>query len=169
MSGTIRWALGLALALSVAVAAPAAAADTALDRLVGDLIATCAPSPTLQQLRRHYSNRFVPENKTPAVALAAALASLLGTPKVERGDGLVAVRVPISVTLRGLKVSELGFVIGIENGVATDMVTFAAPLDTVEAKFGDSVRRIRAKGVDGLEVLLESRGEGTDYICDRSM
>ena len=145
------------------------AAETAADKFVGEIVSTCALSATIKQVRGHYSNRFVPENKTAATELPKALKPFIGEAAAEKKEGYVAVRVPIKATVKGLKVVRVNFTIGVENGIDAQVVTFAAPLDMVEKKLGDTVRKIRAKGAEGLEVLLEPEGETTDYVCDHSM
>ncbi|MDK9695741.1 MAG: hypothetical protein OEL76_05065 [Siculibacillus sp.] len=168
----MRTALGTAMIVAViatTTATTAWAAETAADRFVGDLVATCALSTTVKQVRANLSNRFVPENKTAATDIPKALKPFLGEPTAEKKDGYVAVRVPIKATVKGLKVLRVNFTIGVENGIDAQVVTFAAPLDAVEQKLGDGVRKIRAKGAEGLEVLLEPEGDTTDYVCDHSM
>jgi hypothetical protein len=63
----------------------------------------------------------------------------------------------------------VSFTIGAQNGIDAQVVSFAAPLDAVETRLGDTVRKIRAKGQEGIEVLLEPEGDTTDYVCDHSM
>lgn len=156
-------------ALVVLTSVAASAAETAADRFVSDLVSTCAVSPTVKQLRAHLSNRFVPANKTAATEMPKALKPFLGEPAAEPKDGYVAVRVPIKATVKGLKVTRVSFTIGAQNGIDAQVVTFAAPLDAVETRLGDTVRKIRAKGQEGIEVLLEPEGDTTDYVCDHSM
>lgn len=161
---TVAAMIGVAL-----TATGATAAESAADRFVGDLVATCAPSPASKAVKAHLSNRFVPENRTPATPLPKALVGVFGEPTAERKEGYVVVRLPVAATVKGLKVIRVGFTIGVENGIDAQVVTFAAPLDAVEKKLGDTVRKIRAKGQEGLEVLLEPEGDTTDYVCDHSM
>ena len=153
----------------VSMAVGAKAAETAADKFVGALVSTCALSADVKQVRANLAARFVPENKVAATEMPKALKSFLGEPTAEKKDGYVAVRVPIKATVKGLKVSRINFTIGVENGIDAQVVTFAAPLDKVETALGDTVRKIRAKGAEGLEVLLEPEGETTDYVCDHSM
>lgn len=157
---------GLAVLLS---ASAALAAETAADKFVGEIVGACALSPTVKQVRANLSARFVPANKTPATALPKALAGFLGEPVVERKEDYVVVRLPIKATAKGLKVERVSFAIGQENGIDSQVVSFAASLDQVEAKFGDTVRKIRAKGQDGTEVMLMPEGDTTDFVCDHSM
>lgn len=163
----VRWMLGPVLVAATAVGAQAA--ETAADKFVGELVSTCALSATVKQVRAHYSNRFVPENKTPATELPKALKPFLGEAAAEKKDGYVAVRVPIKATVKGLTVHRLNLTIGMANGIDAQVVTFAAPLDKVEKVLGDTVRKIRAKGDASVEVLLEPEGDTTDYVCDHSM
>ena len=153
----------------VGASVAANAAETAADKFVGEIVSTCALSATVKQVRANLVNRFAPENRGAMTDLPKALKPFLGEPKAEKKDGYVAVRVPIKATVKGLKVVRVNFTIGIENGIDAQVVTFAAPLDQVEKKLGDTVRKIRAKGAEGLEVLLEPEGETTDYVCDHSM
>ncbi len=153
----------------LAAAVGAEAAETAADKFVGDLVSTCAVSAAVKQVRANLANRFVPENKTAATEMPKALKPFLGEPSAEKKEGYVAVRLPIKAAVKGLKVTRVNFTIGVQNGIDAQVVTFAAPLDQVEAKFGDAVRKIRAKGAEGLEVLLEPEGDTTDYVCDHSM
>ena len=155
--------------LILAGAAGAGAAETAADKFVGEIVSSCALSATAKQVRANLSNRFVPANKTAATAMPKALAPFLGEAVAEKNDGYVAVRLPIKATVKGLAVSRVSFVIGEQNGIDSQVVTFAAPLDAVEGKLGDTVRRIRAKGQEGLEVQLMPEGETTDFVCDHSM
>ena len=159
----------MAVAVVAAATGGARAAETAADKFVGELVSTCAVSATVKQLRANLSNRFVPENKTAATELPKTLKPFLGEPTAEKKEGYVAVRVPIKATVKGLKVARVNFTIGVENGIDAQVVTFAAPLDKVEKALGDTVRKIRAKGAEGIEVLLEPEGETTDYVCDHSM
>ena len=158
-----------AAALLLAVTTGAGAAETAADKFVGDLVSTCALSAGVKQVRAHLSARFVPENKTPATEMPKALVPFVGEPTAEKKEGYVAVRLPIKATVKGLKVSRVNFTLGVENGIDAQVVTFAAPLDMVEKKLGDTMRKIRAKGQEGLEVLLEPEGDTTDWVCDHSM
>lgn len=158
-----------AAALLLAVTTGAEAAETAADKLVGDLVSTCALSTGVKQVRAHLAARFVPENKAAAAEMPKALVPFVGEPTAEKKDGYVAVRLPIKATVKGLKVSRLNFTIGVGNGIDAQVVTFAAPLDQVEKKLGDTLRKIRAKGQEGLEVLLEPEGDTTDWVCDHSM
>lgn len=155
--------------LILASAVGAGAAETAADKFVGEIVGSCALSATAKQVRSNLSNRFVPANKTAATAMPKALAPFLGEPVAEAKEGYVAVRLPIKASVKGLKVDHVSFVIGEQNGIDSQVVTFAAPLDAVEAKFGDGVRKIRAKGQEGLEVQLMPEGETTDFVCDHSM
>lgn len=164
----VRITVGAAASLIAATMA-ANAAETAADKFVGDLVSTCAVSATVKQLRAHLSNRFVAENKTPATEMPKALKPFFGEPTAEAKEGYVAVRLPVKATVKGLKVTRIGFTIGQQNGIDAQVVTFAAPLDQVEKKLGDTVRKIRAKGAEGLEVLLEPEGDTTDFVCDHSM
>lgn len=147
----------------------ASAAETAADKFVAGLVGSCALSAPVKQVRANLANRFVPENKVAATELPKDLKPFLGEPTAEKKEGYVAVRLPIKATVKGLKVTRVSFTIGVENGIDAQVVTFAAPLDKVEKALGDTVRKIRAKGAEGLEVLLEPEGETTDYVCDHSM
>ena len=161
--------MGMAVAMVGATTVGATAAETAADKFVGGLVATCALSAPVKQVRVHLANRFVPENKVAASDLPKDLKPFLGEPTAEKKEGYVAVRLPIKATVKGLKVTRVNFTIGVENGIDAQVVTFAAPLDKVEKALGDTVRKIRAKGAEGIEVLLEPEGETTDYVCDHSM
>jgi hypothetical protein len=158
-----------AAALLLAATTGAEAAETAADKFVGELVSTCALSANLKQVRAHLSARFVPENKTAATEMPKALVPFVGEPTAEKKEGYVAVHLPIKASVKGLKVSRVNFTIGVENGIDAQVVTFAAPLDQVEKKLGDTMRKIRAKGQEGLEVLLEPEGDTTDWVCDHSM
>ncbi len=159
----------LTTTLILATAGGAGAAETAADRFVGEIVSSCALSATAKQVRANLSNRFVPANKTPATAIPKALAPFLGEAAAEKNDGYVAVRLPIKATVKGLAVSRVSFTIGEQNGIDAQVVTFAAPLDVVEKALGDTVRKIRAKGQEGLEVQLMPEGDTTEFVCDHSM
>jgi hypothetical protein len=169
MMRTILMTMAVVTAAIAGTMFGATAAETAADKFVGDLVATCTLSAPVKQVRAHLAARFVPENKVAATDLPKALKPFLGEPTAEKKDGYVAVHLPIRATVKGLKVTRVNFTIGVENGIDAQVVSFAAPLDQVEKKLGDTVRKIRAKGAEGLEVLLEPEGDTTDYVCDHSM
>lgn len=154
---------------------PAAGAELVnLDDFIGGIEKAdgrfaCQISAPVSDVWGELVRRYAPrpgEQRPTKVKLPQQFASAFGKARAEKHDGFTRIRVPLVGTYRGLRVRQIAFDTGIENGISIVYVLFDASMDEVSnALLSDLVKRTR---MSFGEAEIVSRGTGTELVCDKS-
>ena len=168
-----RAVCGVALSVAVLISPALAQTPVALDGFLAGIDRGCESSAQKKDYEASIYERFGPEPKPNApLVLPAGVASAFGVPKVEKTDDHLNVNVPLTATYRDLRLRNLNFVLGLDNGIYSFEVEFDESADKVRAVLSSVVaksKKILDKNNEiGATTALRFKGGKATLSCDLS-